>query len=76
MLFPELAADSRTAELKFLFAIAQTPNEGTRAAVRLYSNAKDSGDDSLDGLVGWAKASEVDIKNINAVLKRLKEEVA
>ena len=76
LLFPELAADNRTAELKFLFAIAQTPNEGTRAAVRLYSNAKDSGDDSLDGLVGWAKASEVDIKNINALLKRLKEEAA
>lgn len=76
MLFPELAADNRNAELKFLFAIAQTPNEGTRAAVRLYSNARDSGDDSLDALVSWAKASEVEIKNLGAILKKLKEEAA
>lgn len=76
MLFPELNADGRTAELKFLFAIAQTPNEGTRAAVRLYSNARDSGNDCLDALVSWAKASEVEIKNLTAILKRLNGEVA
>lgn len=74
MLFPILVEEHKNGELKFLYRISTASHEGTRTAVRLFANAYDSGDYSINGLALWAKRMDVELKNIPLLLKDITEE--
>lgn len=78
LLFPELTAENKTAELKFLYAIAQTNGEGIRRAVNFYKNAydKNNGVVDIEYLAALAQLGNARIPNIGAIIKRLREEAA
>ncbi|MCI5752078.1 MAG: AAA family ATPase [Oscillospiraceae bacterium] len=76
LLFPELAAEKKEAELKFLLAISQTNDEGIRRAVIFYKNAYNSNNGSvtIDYLASLATTANARIPNLSNVLKRIKDE--
>ncbi len=78
LLFPELTAQNKNAELKFLLAIAQTNGEGIRRAINFYKNAynANNGNVELEYLASLAQFGNARIPNIGAIIKRLKEEAA
>jgi len=78
LLFPELAAEKKNAEIKFLYAIAQTNGEGIRRAINFYKTAynMDSGTVSIDRLAELAQLGNLRLPNISVLIKRLKEEAA
>ena len=59
LIFPLLV--NMPAELSFLHKVAQTPH-GVRGAVRLFANAYDSGDYSLERIADFAKAMRIDVR--------------
>lgn len=78
LLFPELAENHKNAEIKFLYAIAQTNGEGLRRAINFYKTAynMDGGDVNIERLAELAQMGNLRIPNISSIIKRLKEEQA
>lgn len=78
LLFPELSAEKKTAEIKFLYAVAQTNGEGIRRAINFYRSAynMDGGNVSIDRLAELAQMGNLRIPNIGNLIKRLREESA
>ncbi len=78
LLFPELAVEKKNAEIKFLYAIAQTNGEGIRRAINFYKTAynMDGGTVSIDRLAELAQLGNLRLPNIAGLIKRLKEEAA
>ncbi len=78
LLFPELAAERKNAEIKILYAIAQTNGEGIRRAINFYKTAynMDGGTVSIDRLAELAQLGNLRLPNIAGLIKRLKEEAA
>lgn len=78
LLFPELSTERKNAEIKFLFAIAQTNGEGIRRALNFYRTAynMDGGNVSIDRLAELAQMGNLRIPNIGNLIKRLREESA
>lgn len=76
LLFPELAAHKKEAELKFLLAISQTNGEGIRRAVIFYRNAYNSsgGNVTIDELASLAVTAHARIPNLSSILKRITNE--
>ena len=76
LLFPEIA--KKTAELKFLLAIAQTNGEGIRRAVNFYKTAynMDGGNVGIERLAELAQMGNLRLANIGSIIKRLREEAA
>lgn len=78
LLFPELVSQKKNAEIKFLYAIAQTNGEGIRRAIKFYSTAynMDGGDVSIERLAELAQTGNLRLANIGGIIKRLREEAA
>lgn len=78
LLFPELAAKDKTAEKKFLYAVAQTNGEGIRRAMNFYRTAynMDGGNVTIERLAELAQMGNLRIPNISNLIKRLREEAA
>ncbi len=78
LLFPELSAEKNAAEIKFLYAVAQTNGECIRRAINFYRSAynMDGGNVSIDRLVELAQTGNLRIPNIGNLIKRLREESA
>lgn len=78
LLFPELSAENKTAEIKFLYAIAQTNGEGIRRALNFYKTAynMDGGNIGIERLAELAQMGNLRIPNIGNLIKRLREESA
>lgn len=78
LLFPELSAEKKTAEIKFLYAIAQTNGEGIRRALNFYKTAynMDGGNVGIERLAELAQMGNLRIPNIGNLIKRLREESA
>lgn len=78
LLFPELSAENKTAEIKFLYAIAQTNGEGIRRALNFYKTAynMDGGNVGIERLAELAQMGNLRIPNIGNLIKRLREESA
>lgn len=78
LLFPELANENRNAEIKFLYAIAQTNGEGIRRAMNFYRTAynMDGGNVSIERLAELAQMGNLRLPNIGSLIKRLREEAA
>lgn len=76
LLFPELAENNQMAEIKFLYAIAQTNGEGIRRAVGFYRSAynMDGGNVTIDRLAELAQTANLRLPNIGSIIKRLREE--
>lgn len=76
LLFPELSAEKKTAEIKFLYAIAQTNGEGIRRALNFYKTAynMDGGNVGIERLAELAQMGNLRIPNIGNLIKRLREE--
>lgn len=76
LLFPELAAGKKEAELKFLYAISQTNGEGIRRAVLFYRNAynQNDGNVTIDDLASLAVTANARIPNLSNVIKRIEDE--
>lgn len=64
LLFPILANKNMTAEIDFLWGIAQT-EQGLRGTVNLFGNAYDNNDYTLKGLVAMAKHMELDLSGLD-----------
>lgn len=78
LLFPELSAEKNAAEIKFLYAVAQTNGECIRRAINFYRSAynMDGGNVSIDRLAELAQTGNLRIPNIGNLIKRLREESA
>lgn len=78
LLFPELAAEDKNAEKKFLYAVAQTNGEGIRRAMNFYRTAynMDNGNVTIERLAELAQMGNLRIPNIGSLIKRLREEAA
>ncbi len=78
LLFPELSAEKNTAEIKFLYAVAQTNGEGIRRAINFYRSAynMDGGNVTIDRLAELAQTGYLKLPNIGNLIKRLREESA
>lgn len=72
LLFPILAGKEMSAEIDFLWKIAQT-QQALRGAVNIFSNAYDNGRYDLSGLVAMAKYMEIDLTGLD--VKSLKKGV-
>jgi DNA transposition AAA+ family ATPase len=64
LLFPILANKNMTAEIDFLWGIAQT-EQGLRGTVNLFGNAYDNNDYTLKGLAAMAKHMELDLSGLD-----------
>lgn len=78
LLFPELSAEKNAAEIKFLYAVAQTNGEGIRRAINFYRSAynMDGGNVTVDRLAELAQMGNLRIPSIGNLIKRLREESA
>lgn len=78
LLFPELVSQKKNAEIKFLYAIAQTNGEGIRRAIKFYSTAynMDGGNVGIERLAELAQMGNLRLANIGGIIKRLREEAA
>lgn len=78
LLFPELTKENKNAEIKFLYAIAQTNGEGIRRAINFYKTAynMDGGNVEIERLAELAQMGNLRIPNIGSIIKRLKEGAA
>lgn len=78
LLFPELSSEKNAAEIKFLYAVAQTNGECIRRAINFYRSAynMDDGNVSIDRLAELAQTGNLRIPNIGNLIKRLREESA
>ncbi len=74
LLFPELAEKGVKDELKFLYGIALSPKEDIRSAIHLYTKIYNThgGKCTVEMLAKQAKRMQVDVTNIEAIMKRLK----
>lgn len=72
MLFPILARRGMKKELMFLHAIALSPKEDIRTAVNLFTVAYNKNRYNLEGLVKQAKYMNVEIENLESVLRKIK----
>lgn len=72
MLFPVLARRGMKKELKFLHAIALSPKEDIRTAVNLFTIAYNKNRYNLEGLVRQAKYMNVEIENLESILRKIK----
>lgn len=73
LLFPLLQSQGMSAEIDFLWGVAQS-EQGIRGAVNLFSNAYDNGNYSFKGLVSMAKHMELDLSGID--ISKLKKGAA
>ena len=78
LLFPELVSQKKNAEIKFLYAVAQTNGECIRRAIKFYRTAynMDGGNVSIERLAELAQTANLCIANIGNIIKRLREEAA
>lgn len=78
LLFPELVSQKKNAEIKFLYAVAQTNGECIRRAIKFYRTAynMDGGDVTIERLAELAQTANLCIANIGNIIKRLREEAA
>lgn len=72
MLFPILARRGMKKELMFLHAIALSPKEDIRTAVNLFTVAYNKNRYNLEGLVKQAKYMNVEIENLENILRKIK----
>lgn len=72
MLFPVLARRKMKKELMFLHAIALSSKEDIRTAVNLFTIAYNKNRYNLEGLVRQAKYMNVEIENLESILRKIK----
>lgn len=72
MLFPILARRGMKKELMFLHAIALSPKEDIRTAVNLFTTAYNKNRYNLKGLVKQAKYMNVELENLESILRKIK----